>query len=93
MNLEQLKEGQELTELLKTTNKALQTLKEIKNYKPKDGKKYEDGLYNFCISEHRDGSGWRAELSRYFGNSRLLKVIIDELESQVTELQEKFEKL
>lgn len=93
MNLKQLKEGHEISEILNRTNEALNKLKGIKPYSPKDGKVLEDGLYNFCISEHRDGSGWKAELSRYFGNVRLLNVIIAELEKQVKELQEQYDKL
>lgn len=93
MDIKQLNEGQELIKLIETTEKALSNLKNIKIKEPKDNKQYEDGLYWFNISEESDGSGWKTNLSRYFGNARLLRVIIEELEKQLKEFEEMLEKL
>jgi hypothetical protein len=87
MNVDQLKKGQELLALIKTTEGAIANLKGIK---PKDG--YEH-IYNLHICEFTDGSGQRANLARNYGNDRLLKVILTELEVQLAELQEKFANL
>lgn len=83
MTNEQLKRGQELNQLIKTTKEAISNLKEIKPNKAYGGIYYADGIYNFTVCEHRDGSGKKADLSRYYGNENLLKVIIEELEVQL----------
>jgi len=83
MTNEQLKRGQELSQLIKTTKEAINNLKGIKPSKTYGGVYYADGIYNFTVCEHRDGSGKKADLSRYYGNENLLKVIIEELEVQL----------
>jgi len=83
MTNEQLKRGQELSQLIKTTKEAINTLKEIKPKKSYDNIYYADYVYNLVICEHRDGSGKKADLSRYYGNEKLLNVIIEELEVQL----------
>ena len=83
MTNEQLKRGQELNQLIKITKEAINNLKVIKPSKIHGGIYYADGIYNFTVCEHRDGSGKKADLSRYYGNENLLKVIIEELEVQL----------
>ena len=83
MTNEQLKRGQELSQLIKTTKEAINNLKEIKPKKTYGGIYYTDDIYNFTVCEHRDGSGKKADLSRYYGNEKLLNVIIEELEIQL----------
>jgi len=62
---------------------CISNLKGIKPNKTYGGIYYADGIYNFTVCEHRDGSGKKADLSRYYGNENLLKVIIEELEVQL----------
>jgi len=83
MTNEQLKRGQELNQLIKTTKEAINNLKEIKPKKTYGDIYYTDDIYSFTVCEHRDGSGKKADLSRYYGNESLLKVIIEELEVQL----------
>ena len=83
MTNEQLKGGQELSQLIKTTKEAINNLKEIKPRGVPSNVFYADGIYNFTVCEHRDGSGKKADLSRYYGNEKLLNVIIEELEVQL----------
>jgi hypothetical protein len=92
MNIEQMNRGKELLELIKITENALNKLKSRKFRESTDGKFYEDRVYGMHISEWRDGSDG-AELARYYGNERLLNVIIAELETQLAEFQEKFDSL
>ena len=90
MTDEQLKRGQELKQLIKTTEEALNNLKEIKPRERKSNNLYEDAIYNLTVCEHRDGSGKKGDLSRYYGNERLLKLMIEELEIQLREFKEWF---
>jgi hypothetical protein len=93
MNGEILKKGTELSGLILITKKALE---EIKKFVPEDRKEqayHDDKLYWLNISEHKDGSGIRADLCRYYGNTRLINVIKNELELQVKELEDEFLKL
>lgn len=97
MTEEQLKEGEILLKTIKTTEQGLENLKDLAleaevGFNRKDNK-YHDGLYNLTISEYKDGSGARGEFSRYGGNLRLLKVIIQELETQLAEYKEEFDNM
>lgn len=93
MNVDQLKDGQRLLEIINTTRKGLEKLKQLKE-KRKDTKdnKFDDGQYKLWIGEYSDGSE-KAELTRYKGNAALLDVIILELEKQLAELEAEFELL
>ena len=93
MNVEQLKRGRELKVLIEQTEEALNSLAKFQTKTRLDGKFYEDGIYNLSISEHSDGSGKRADLCRYCGNEKLLKVIVEELEIQLKDFYDKFETL
>ncbi|WP_064199093.1 hypothetical protein [Brevibacillus brevis] len=93
MTHDQLKEGQELLHLIEATEEAIKNLKGIEPAKRDYERKYDDGLYWLAISEQRDGSGKRADLRRYYGNERLLKVITDELERQLSEFKAAFQTL
>ena len=93
MTDEQLKRGQELKQLIKTTEEALNNLKEIKPSKTPSNNFYADNIYYLTICEHRDGSGKKGDLCRSYGNERLLKLIIDELETQLGEFKEWYAKV
>ena len=93
MTSEQLKEGQELKELIEITKTALQALKEIKPKKRTAEKMHDDKVFNLYICEYKDGSGIYANLARYSGNVDLLKVIKKELERQLKDFESQFEKL
>ena len=93
MTDEQLTKGKELKDLIKVTEFALINLYEIKPRERLDGRFYEDEIYNLAICEYGDGSGKKGDLSRYYGNERLLKLIIEELEVQLREFKEWFAKL
>lgn len=96
MNLEQLKQGQQLAEIIKRTEEGLAKLKELQ-YKRKEETKrdnvFDDGQYNLFIGPHRDGSGSAAELSRYMGNAELLDIIVNALENQLANFKSQFEEL
>jgi len=97
MTEESLKKGQVLSKTIETTKKGIENLEvlllEVDKKPGRRDNELHDGLYNLCISEHKDGSGKKADLSRYGGNVRLLKVIIKELKTQLQEYEEQFEKL
>jgi hypothetical protein len=97
MTNEQLKKGEVLSTIMKTTEQELDNLKDLLDDVELTNKKkenfYDDGLYGLCISQYRDGSGYSAELMRYGGNLRLLKLIIKELELQLSEAKLEFENL
>lgn len=93
MTVEKIKDGIEIQELIASTSKAISSLSKILPREKRDKKKYEDGIYNFNISEHSDGSGEHGNLSRYYGNERLLKIIIDELNLQLSEFEKLFDEL
>jgi len=93
MNIKQLDKGNELLVLIKITENALEN---IKNFIPQNRNKqreYDDKLYNLCISKHEDGSGNNVDLTRYYGNERLIEVIRKELEKQLMEFSDEFSKL
>jgi hypothetical protein len=52
-----------------------------------------DGLPNFVICKHTDGSGWCADLFRGEGNIALLGVIKTELKRQLEEMKKEFNSL
>jgi len=62
MTDEQLKRGQELKQLIKTTEEGLNNIKEIKP-KRSSSSFYTDNVYNLTVCEHRDGSGKKGDLS------------------------------
>lgn len=94
MNELQLVEGQILLDNIKNTEKGLEGLQKLllDLDKHKDNK-YHDGMYHLTICKHQDGSGGGAAFTRYGGNARLLKIIIEELESQLTEMKLEFKNL
>lgn len=95
MNIDQFKEGQELLKLIESTEKALENLKGLKPSADSTSSRniYYDGMYWLSISQHKDGSGVRGDLTRNFGNKQLLDVILIELERQLEEFKSKFESL
>lgn len=93
MDVKQLKEGQELLKLIESTEKAIDELKKLTPEDRLNEAIYDDKLYWLSISKHKDGSGVNADLYRYYGNARLLKVIKDELEKQLEEFKDLFSKL
>lgn len=50
-------------------------------------------IYSFCISEHSDGSGFKANLTRYNGNKELLEVIIKTLRGQLEKFNQQLKDL
>jgi len=93
MKTENLVKANELMELIKVTEKALNELKELKPEERKQEKIYDDKMYWLAIAEHKDCSGIKAELCRYCGNAALLKVIVNELQRQLDNFKEDFEML
>ena len=99
MNETQLKRANELQVLIKQTKMSVTHLKDLltvaknKNAKIKQGVPPCDNIYDFCISEYTDGSGMRADLSRYEGNDELLEVIIQTLNKQIQSFDAEFSKL
>jgi hypothetical protein len=96
MTPEKLEKGNQLLKLIEKTEEALNNfVKLIESGKPLtggDGYKT-DMHYNLCISEYRDGSGIKADLSRYFGNTVLLNIISNEISRQLEEMKADFEAL
>lgn len=93
MSNEQLIEGQELIELITTTEDALG---EINKFIPKNRDKekiHDDKMFNLVICQYKDGSGICANLARYSGNVALLNVIKKELERQLDDFKSQFETL
>ena len=93
MTSEQLKEGQELKNLIEITENALNSLKEIKPEERSTQKIHDDKVFNLYICEYNDGSGIYADLARYSGNAALLEVIKKELERQLNDFKSQFETL
>jgi len=103
MTEEQLKNGDILLNTIKTTTEAILKLKDEydkltfhdrTSCTPRQLDNFlDDGMYSFFISKHTDGSGFNVVLNRYGGNLQLLKVIIDELESQLKDFTEQFNNL
>lgn len=89
MTTEQLKEGQELLELIKVTKNALNNLSELKPEERDKERIRDDKLYNLYICEHRDGSGKRGNLARYDGNAALMEVVVNELKRQLADYEKK----
>jgi len=93
MLIEQLKEGQQILELIKVAENSIKNLEKLKEKRENAKGKYNDGQYWLTITEHNDGSGCRAELNRHFGNAELLDMIIDKLEEQLKDLSDRFAEL
>ena len=90
-----LKKANELKQLIDITDKAY---RDIVSWIDKSddisiGNEMVDYNYGLKISEHRDDSGGFLNLSRYFGNTRLLGVIKDELYDQLMELKDQYRNL
>lgn len=93
MSNEKLIEGQELIELITTTEDALS---EINKFAPRDRDKekmHDDKMFNLAICQYKDGSGICANLARYSGNVALINVIKKELERQLNDFKSQFETL
>jgi hypothetical protein len=93
MTNEQLKEANNLVELIKITKQGID---ELRKYTPDDRKPQricDDLMYNLYIGEYSDGSGKGAKLNRYYGNKKLMEVIINELERQLVEFEDIFKLL
>jgi hypothetical protein len=90
-----LKKANELIKLIEKTEEALENLRDwrSKSTMNSDPKEYKDCNYNLFMSEYDDGSGLKVFLSRYFGNTDLLCVIIDTLQTQVEGFKKAFREL
>lgn len=95
MTKEDLKYGNELEKLISITEKAVKNLKKWidKSNKKNFGATLVDNNYYFYISEHKDGSGCNIDLSRYYGNTELMTVILDTLESQLATYNRMFDNI
>lgn len=94
MTCEKLATANDLLELINRTSKAIESIKLWISDSKKEsvgGAYGRDKNYNLCISMHTDGSGNRVDLSRYLGNTKLLSVILTELESQLKAYQKDFD--
>jgi len=96
MNLEQLKRGNELVKIIKTTEEGIIQIEKLiskqRDFKEKD-RCYDDCNYSLSISEHSDGSGVNAKLYRYQGNAELINVILSTLKTQLLRFQKELESL
>lgn len=96
MTNEKIEQGIEIQKLIEVTSKALNEIERmIDDVRSKtDNKLYkEDEHYWLSISQHKDGSGINVDLHRYYGNTRLLAVIRNELRKQLDEFELDFERL
>jgi hypothetical protein len=90
---EKLKRAVELKELIETTELAITTLNEVSIKTSDDNVVYKEGPYNLSVSEHSDGSGWNLDLSRYYGNGKIIQAIRKELDDQLDFLLKTAEEL
>ena len=90
---EKLKRAVELKELIEGAELALLNISKVDTKTSGDSMFYKEGPYNLCISEHRDGSGWSLDLSRYYGNGKIIQFIKKELEDQLAFLLKTAEEL
>ena len=84
-----------LKENIKTTSDAISVLESIEqdfSGRFSDTCKG-DGFSWLQICEHRDGSGWHADLFRGEGNNELISVILEKLRDQLSAMAEEFEDL
>jgi hypothetical protein len=97
MTQEQIEKGNELFEIKKVTEKAIieidNLLAKQRPLNKREKRYFDDGVYWLSISEHKDGSGVKADLCRYQGNWELLNVIKTELERQLKSVVEQIEEL
>lgn len=98
MTEENLKKGNELKELIQVTEQGLNNLITLKEKSNKESFKddthyYNDGMYWLSVSEHSDGSGGSAKLTRYLGNEELLDMIINKLSDQLAFFKSEFNNL
>lgn len=93
--LEKIERTGELSDIIRTTDAALTELCKLRDgiRDEKEQRYYDDGLYSLSISQHSDGSGINAKLTRYKGNVALLNVMIKEVGDQLTDLEEEFKSL
>jgi len=90
MHLDNLDKIEPLKSNKKTLEKAITTLEIIINKQLDEGtegmgtdNQYHVNPYNLVICEHRDGSGFKVNLTRYGDNLNVLRVIVDELAKQL----------
>jgi len=93
MKKENFEETKELETLIIVTQRAIEGLEKITIYKRPENKYHGDGLRNLYITETAYCNDNKAELNRFYGNERLLNVILAELKLQLSEFEDKFEKL
>lgn len=96
MDDEKLAVVNDLSKLIKTTKKAVEDLQKVKKASTKEsvgGHYGRDFNYSLYICECGDGSGFKINLSRYLGNTKLLDVIFNELEKQLLEYESEYKKL
>jgi len=93
MTKDKLVLAKDLSELIDNTKKALQAVNNWieKSKKLSTGCAYNiDYNYFFNISEHSDGSGDKVCLTRYFGNTEILKIIRDKVAEQLEKYESDF---
>jgi len=94
MKKENFEEAKELEALIINTQKAIEELSKIEsNNKYGKDKVHSDGLLHLYITETSYCNDNKAELNRHYGNKRLLDVILTELKLQLSEFEDRFEKL
>jgi hypothetical protein len=96
MNNNKLALANDLSELIIKTEKAVNSLEHFiakESYYSAGGLYGKDENYNLCICEHTDGSGANVILARDLGNTKLLKIILEELKLQLIAYKADYEKL
>lgn len=96
MTNEILEKGNYLLKNINITEAALYNIKYMLTKSDERIKKdnvYDDGVYSLYIGCNKDNSGLSANLCRYGGNYKLLMIIHNELEQQLNDYKNEFEKL
>ena len=96
MTNEKLKIALEIQKLIRITENGVKGIKEIIEGRRSelDNCAYkEDSVYSLSIFQYVEKEKMEVDISRYYGNERLLDVILKELEEQLEEFQIDFEKL
>ena len=98
MTRDKLKLAEDLRELIDKTEKAVVALenwilRSDKRLSSNDCAYGVDRNYFLCISEHSDGSGNSAVLTRCLGNTEVIKLIHDKVAEQLEKYKFDFEAL
>jgi len=94
MTDDKLEKAKELKVLIDATRGATESLENWQDSSQRGhGARKIDENYNLVICKHGDGSGAKLNLTRYYGNTRLLEVIRKELEAQLDEFEKEYAEL